>query len=158
MEKDQSVDTYAVRARLEAYRDKDKGLEHLEEQIAHIDARLEGLGAVNITDMPRTPSPAHDRMSDLINQKDELIAELKEDVEYLESERRYFNKIFRKMKSDHRSVLRFRYIQGLKWSDVAEAMYGARIDFNDKEESYRHRVLMMHEAALSSMASYISKS
>lgn len=146
----------AVKDRLNAYRDGEREIENQTEALERLTTKLEGVGAQEITDMPRSPSPPTDRMSDLVAQKIEIESEIAEDVEEQRKERKFITGILRKLKSaDERAIIRFRYLIGLSWDEVTDAMFGARTDYLGKEETYQRRVYRIHGAALLHMAEYI---
>ena len=155
---DDRYDVQAVKDRLTAYRESDRDIENQTELLEKLIARLEGVGAQEITDMPKAPSQSYDRMSDLVSQKIELEEMIGEDIAALREERKYFEKILRKLKkADERAVIRFRYFMRMNWSDVTEALFGAKTDFLDKEDSYNRRVTQLHCQALLHIAMCIEE-
>ena len=79
-------DTQAVKDRLNAYREADQDISNQTELLERLISRMEGLGAKEITDMPRSPSPSVDRISGLMNQKIEIEQCIAEDVTALEAQ------------------------------------------------------------------------
>ena len=149
----QKTNIKAVKERLDAYRDGERDIENLTEALERIKAKLEGVGAQEITDLPKSPSPPTDRMSDMIAQKIELEEELQACISFHRQERDFINGVLRKMKSaDEKSVIRLRYMIGLSWYDVTDSMFGARKDYLRKEESYLRRVFIVHGRALEHIA------
>lgn len=151
-------DTQAVKDRLNAYREADQDISNQTELLERLISRMEGLGAKEITDMPRSPSPSVDRISGLMNQKIEIEQCIAEDVTALEAERKEIEKILKHLKrADERAVIRLRYLVGLEWYEVADAMFGGKTDYLDKEESYLKRVFRLHGSALVSIAAYLKE-
>lgn len=149
-------DVQAVKDRLYSYRDGDREIENQTEALERLRTKLEGVGAQEITDIPRSPSPPTDRMSELVAQKIELEEEIAEVLEAQRKERMFITGILRKLRSaDERAVIRFRYIIGLSWDEVTDAMFGACVDYLGKEETYQRRVYRIHGSALLHMAEYI---
>ena len=150
---DKQYDVQAVKDRLNAYRDGEREIENQTEVLERLKTKLEGVGAQQITDMPRSPSPSNDRTSDLLSQKIEIEEEIAADLEAQRRERKFITGILRKLKSaDERAVIRFRYLIGLNWYDVTDALFGAKGDYLGKEESYLRRTTMLHGKALLNMA------
>lgn len=149
-------DVQAVKDRLNAYRDGEREIENQTEALERLRNKLEGVGAQEITGMPRSPSPPTDRMSDLVAQKIEIEEEIAGVLESQRKERKFITSVLRKIKSaDERAVIRFRYLIGLSWDEVTDALFGACIDYLGKEETYQRRVYRIHGSALLHMAEYI---
>ena len=148
----------AVKDRLVSYRERERDIENQTELLDRLQTKMEGVGAQNITDMPRSPSPSNDRLSDLMSQKIEIEEMIREDVEHQKSERKFIESVLKHLKSaDERGVIRFRYLMGLSWYDVTDAMFGAKGDYLGKEDSYLRRITKLHGQALLSMAKYIEE-
>jgi len=146
-------DVQAVKDRLNAYREGEREIETQTEVLDRLVSKLEGVGAKIITDMPRSPSPPTDRMTDLIAQKIELEEMIAEDIAFQTAERREISGVLKKLKSaDEKAVIRFRYMIGMNWLDVTNAMFGTLPDYLDKELSYQRRVQKIHGRALLHMA------
>ena len=74
---EKQYDVEAVKTRLYEYRDIAKEIDSQSERLERLKAKMYGVGAQAITDMPRTPSPDFDRMAGLIQQKEELEKEIR---------------------------------------------------------------------------------
>lgn len=146
----------AVKDRLVSYRERERDIENQTEMLDRLQTKMEAVGAQNITDMPRAPSPSNDRITDLMAHKIEIEEMIKEDLEYQKQERKFIEGVLKRIKSaDERGVIRFRYLVGLNWYDVTDAMFGAKGDYLGKEDSYLRRITKLHGQALLSMAKYI---
>ena len=146
-----------VKDRLNAYREAEIDIANQTELLERLISKMEGLGAKEITDMPRSPSPSVDRITSLMNQKIELEEVIAEDVAALERERKSIEGILKHLKSaNERAVIRFRYLIGLDWYGVTDAMFGGREDYLDKEDSYMKQVFRLHGKALLNIAIYLS--
>ena len=53
---------------------------------------------------------------------------------------------------ERRTVLQCRYLDGQAWSGVIYLLFGDRVDFTDKEDSFQRRVFNIHKAALEDLA------
>lgn len=147
-----------IKDRLREYREAEKEIENQTERLERLVSKMEGIGAKEITDMPRSPSPPTDRISSFMNQKIEIEECIAEDVAALDAERKAIESILKHLqRADERAVIRFRYLMGLDWYEVADAMYGGRTDYLDKEESYLKRVFRLHGSALLSIAVYLKE-
>ena len=146
----------AVKDRLNAYRESERRIENQTEAIERLRTKMEGVGAQEITDMPRAPSPSNDRLTDLVYQKQEMEEKLAADVAALREERQFINSVLSQLKSaDEQAVIQFRYLIGLNWYDVNDALYGAKADYLGKEDTYLRKAYHIHGQALLHMAAYI---
>ena len=150
-------DIQSVKDRLCQYRETQREIENQSQMIETIVAMMEGIGAQNITDMPKSHSPNNDRFTDLLTQKAEIEEEIGEILEHQKEERKYFQNVLRHVKrADERAVIRFRYLLCMSWDGVANALFGNTTDYLGKEESYLRRVTKLHGRALEHMATYIA--
>ena len=106
--------------------------------------------------MPRSPGFAGDRLGDVIGIADALDREAAEkelDAAALYNE---IDGAIRQIEGKHgverRTVLQCRYLDGQAWGGVTYLLFGDRVDFNDKEDSYARRTYMIHKAALEDLA------
>ncbi len=153
---EKQYDIQAAKDILYSYRDYEREIENKTELLERLTVKLEGVGAQNITDMPRAPSPANDRISDLISQKIEVEEMLTMDIEKFREKRRYIRGLIRSLRSaDEREVIRFRYLVGMEWYDVTDAMFGAKQDYLAKADSYQRRTYSIHARALNHIAAFI---
>ena len=138
---DKRYDIYAVKEKLKTYGEMVKDYSNQCERLERLMIRLEGLGAQNITDMPKSPSPSNDRMSDLISQKIEIEEELGFTYKEIQEERREMEKAIR-------------YIDRETYKEVTNLLFGDRKDYLDKEETYMRRTFQLHGEALVNLAAY----
>lgn len=151
-------DVEAVKTRLYEYREIAKEIDTQSERLERLKSKMYGVGAQAITDMPRAPSPAHDRISDLVQQKEELEKEIQEAIERQRSEREFLEGVIKHLRrSEERAVIRIRYFDCASWNDVVDLMFGDKPDLLEKEDGYLRRVYKLHGQALFSMAKYIEE-
>ena len=55
-------------------------------------------------------------------------------------------------KPDESAVIEMRYFDRMSWPDVCEALFGGRVDYIEKYDSYMRRTLRIHGAALVGLA------
>ena len=147
-------DTDAVKAKLTEYVEKVKYYRHQCERMDRLQTKIIGVGAQVLSDMPKAPSHDNDRAADLIAQKIDLENELGETAAELLEERRIEKAIASLKNADQKAVILSRYIDGESFKDVNELVFGGKIDFADKEDSYMRRVFNIHGAALIGLAAY----
>lgn len=156
MNEEKHYDVEAVKQRLIDLRDLRREIENQSERLERLETKLVGVGAQVLTDMPKSPSPSNDRISDLMQQKFDLEEDIRATLEHRRRERMFFEKIIRRLKrSDERAVIRSRYLDGASWGDVVDLLYGDEEDLLEREDMYRKRVFKLHGRALLSMAQYI---
>ena len=156
MNEEKHYDVEAVKQRLIDLRDLRREIENQSERLERLETKLVGVGAQALTDMPKSPIPSNDRISDLMQQKFDLEEDIRATLEHRRRERMFFEKIIRRLKrSDERAVIRSRYLDGASWGDVVDLLYGDEEDLLEREDMYRKRVFKLHGRALLSMAQYI---
>lgn len=57
--------------------------------------------------------------------------------------------------ADRREVLRLRYVDGLKWEDAAERLFGDDPKFWDRQDVFLRRAFKLHWAALEALAQFV---
>ncbi len=72
MNEEKHYDVEAVKQRLIDLRDLRREIENQSERLERLETKLVGVGAQALTDMPKSPSPSNDRISDLMQQKFDL--------------------------------------------------------------------------------------
>lgn len=54
-----------------------------------------------------------------------------------------------------KGVLQMRYLDGMSWDTINEALFGGNADFLDREDSYLRRVFYLHGDALAELAPHV---
>lgn len=57
--------------------------------------------------------------------------------------------------ADRREVLRLRYVDGLKWEDAAERLFGDNPKFWDRQDVFLRRAFKLHRAALEALVQFV---
>ena len=149
------VDTRQVKARLNRYREKDRDIDNEIERLEWLEAKLYNVGSPQISDLPKG-TPSKDRKESMIDKKDTLSNRIMDMIKEQEKERVWIEGILASFyKSDEKAVIRMRYIDGCKWNEVTEMLFGNEEDYDDKRESYLRRTTKLHERALINMARII---
>ena len=146
---DLPVDVAKVKRWLRSYNDRDRDIDTQLERLDKLETRLKSFGVPVLSDMPKSPSAADDRTADLVSQKVDLEKEIRT---ALVDQKTFRNQIYSLIdmvnNPDERAVLRIKYIDGYQWQDICDMLFGSRIDYVDKEESYLRRTHKIHKAAL----------
>lgn len=96
-------------------------IEGLQERIARIRASLEG-SAIRIRDLPGGASKERDRMATDVARLLELEDQLKAQVLEYETELIVIDEALAALPSPEQEIMRLRYVDGLKWWEVAQRM------------------------------------
>ena len=90
MNEEKHYDVEAVKQRLIDLRDLRREIENQSERLERLETKLVGVGAQALTDMPKSPSPSNDRISDLMQQKFDLEEDIRATLEHRRRERMFF--------------------------------------------------------------------
>lgn len=82
MNEEKHYDVEAVKQRLIDLRDLRREIENQSERLERLETKLVGVGAQALTDMPKSPSPSNDRISDLMQQKFDLEEDIRATLEH----------------------------------------------------------------------------
>lgn len=147
-----------LKNRLEDFRFTEEDLDYQQERLERLNSKMLEVGAQVITDMPRSPSPEPDRMTDYIVRKNQLMQDISSMLERHQEEREIIETILNKSlrKPSRRAVIRIRYLDAGSWNDVVDTMYGGKGDFREKEETYLRGVFRIRDEAISDMAEFIA--
>lgn len=149
-------DVAAVKERLINYREKEREIDNQIERLVRLVTKMNSVGAQVITDMPRAPGMAEDRMSGYLAQKEELEADIRRTEQEQKREWNRIEVVLSKLKhSDERAVIRIRYHDRESWAAVAEVIFGNIEDYEEREGTYVRRVHKIHGSALLNMAKII---
>lgn len=138
------------------YADAAREIRYLRERADAIRTRAASPASSKLDGMPRSPGFAGDRLGEAIgiadaldreaNEKEQVAAALYGEIDGA------IRKIDGKYGVERRLVLQCRYLDGQAWSGVTYLLFGDRIDFTDKEDSFQRRVFNIHKAALQDLA------
>lgn len=138
------------------YADAAREIRYLRERADAIRTRAASPASSKLDGMPKAPGFAGDRLGDVIGIADALEREADEkeqDAAALYNEiDRAIRQIEGKHGVDRRTVLQCRYLDGQAWGGVTYLLFGDRLDFADKEDSFQRRVFNIHKAALEDLA------
>lgn len=156
MEGGGTLSTDRVKEWLSRYADAAREVALLRARADAIRDRAASPTAPTLDGMPRAPGFDGDKLGGVIGAADALDREADEkerDVAALYGE---IDGTIRRIEGKHgaerRTVLQCRYLDGQPWGGVTYLLFGDRVDFNDKEDSYARRVYMIHKAALEDLA------
>lgn len=105
---------------LRQYTDVHKEIKHLEEELEKLEAKRLGPRISIITDMPTSPSYSNDQMERNLIKLEELKEKYDQLLEKLCEAQLKIEERIDKLEPHERDLIRYRYIDGLKWKDVCE--------------------------------------
>ncbi|MCD8398271.1 MAG: DUF1492 domain-containing protein [Lachnospiraceae bacterium] len=152
------VDAKSIKTRLLQYREKERDIDNQIERLDALAAKLYGVGSPQITDMPKGSSPSGDRTLSQIARKQKLEEQVKEMINEQADEQKWIESVLGRLSiADEKAVIRMRYIDGEKWDNVSELLFGSKDDYEEKRDSYLRRVTKLHGRALINMARIIEQ-
>lgn len=138
-----------TKERLQSYasliREIDNQIERLElmeeKMTAPISPRLDG--------MPRSGSSTFDRMTMELARKEELEKGIKRLIQKERDEAADIQEATKLLKkADERQVILLRYVDGLQWPEICEALYGQEKDYEERAEALMKKTFRVHGFAL----------
>ena len=138
------------------YADAAREIRYLRERADAIRTRAASPASSKLDGMPKAPGFAGDRLGDVIGIADALEREADEKEQDAAALYNEIDRAIRQIEGKHgverRTVLQCRYLDGQAWGGVTYLLFGDRVDFTDKEDSYQRRVFNIHKAALEDLA------
>lgn len=152
-------DVETLKFRLKNYCEIERDIDNQIERYERLEMKMKSIGSPAFDDMPKSPSPSHDRMLSMLIQKERLEKEIKASVKKRDDERDFIERLINNLhKADERAVIRMRYIDLASWNEVTDMMFGGKVDYIGKEDTYLRRTHKIHGAALLNMTIYLEKS
>ena len=122
-------------------------------------ARIAAARSTNLDGMPHGSNTDADRIGADLSRLEDLEQEAREVQQEATASRREIEVAIRKISgrgwADRREVLRLRYIDGLKWEDAAERLFGDDPQFWDRQDVFLRREFKLHRAALEALAQFV---
>lgn len=133
--------------------------DRLWDRLEDLRGRVESARTAHLDGMPHGNSRDADRIGGDLARLEDLESEAAAVQQEATAARRKIEaaikQIYCRRWSDLRECLRLRYIDGLRWEDVAEHLYGDSQDFWDRQEAYLRRTFKLHKTALDALAQFV---
>lgn len=157
---DQKAQAAAAKEWLLRYRDAARDSMALDSRIAAMRSRIESARTSNLDGMPRGSGFEGDNVGAALSRLSELEDESRECRAHAMALYHEINDTIKRITGPdspyQRAVLQMRYLDGSKWDEIAEMLFGDDPDdFDLKQDSYLRRVFKLHGAALSKLAELI---
>ena len=149
----------AVKEWLKAYRSNEERIDKQLDKLRTLRARMMSVGAKELSDMPRPPSNANDKLAEYIIQVESLELSIQRDIEIQDQSKKVIYELVEQLdKPEERNIIICRYVYGMEWSDVLSKVYGDDKKYLQNLDSYRRGMYRVHEDALRKMAQKWEKS
>ena len=136
----------------------DEDIQSQRERYERLHSKMMDIGSPEITDMPRNPSPEYDHLTDMLYTLDSIEEYIKEQTEKVRSEIAWVERVLEGVPSPkEKIIIRSKYIDKEKWTDILFTLYGGEVDYLSKEETYCRRMYRIHGNALDHMRDVIIK-
>lgn len=157
-QEDLSVIKDEIKKRLLEYRDNEREIDNQIERIENLESKLGSVGSPILSDMPKAPNSAADRMASQIAQKYDLEEKVRGLIHHQEEERGWIYSLTSHLRNaDERAVIEMRYIDVESWPSVCKMLYGHENDYEDHYESKMRLTTKKHGRALMNMAIYVAE-
>lgn len=148
-----------LKAWLRRYQELHVDADRLFDRVDEMRGRIQSARTADIDGLPHSQSRDGDRMGSDLAHLEELEQEAVEAQQEAAAARREIRAAIRQIIgprwADRREVLRLRYLDGLRWEDTAEKLFGDNPDFWDKPEIYLRRAFKLHNRALEELSKFV---
>ena len=133
---------------LQSYMDLIRKISRAEQRIDNFRVTMYDPKTTSYSDMPKASGDGtsrQERMVMRLNSMQESLKELasKENVLY-----KRIDDAIMEMRAERGALLSFRYLDGMKWSEVSLELFGEDPDYEDHEDRYVKRTFREHKEAL----------
>lgn len=144
---------------LHRYREFQCDADRLWDRLEDLQGRVESARTAHLDGLPHGNRGDADRIGAALAQVEEIETEAREAQATATAARREIDTAIRKITgrgwADRREVLRLRYIDGLRWEDAAERLFGDESAFWNKPEIFLRRTFKLHRSALEALAQFV---
>ena len=148
-----------LKAWLHRYQELQTDAGRLFDRVDELRGRIESARTSTLDGMPHSQTRDGDKTGALLAQLEEIEGEARAAQEAAAAYRREIRAAIRQIIgprwADRREVLRLRYLDGLRWEDVSEKLFGDEADYWDRPEAFLRRVYKIHGAALEELSKIV---
>lgn len=156
---DTAISAERIKAYLQSFSDDSKALALMQERLSNLESKTGSPRASNLTGMPRGPADPIDTIGRQVSAL-EVLRDAVTDAEAQLARKRQRVEAVINILHEKRvprwpekvNCLNLRYIDDMKWDDVAEVIFGTSADFWDNPDKYRARTMQHHRQGLQELA------
>lgn len=142
-----------MKHRLERYRDMNRDIELQMERIEYIRAKMAGVGAQQLSDMPKGSGGTKDRLAIMMDKVIEIEKEVKRMVDIQAAEKPLLDELVRQLDYQEKALIQMYYLDGVEsWEIVTAMLWGRNEDFEENPDNYKRRLFRLKEAAIQHIA------
>lgn len=149
----------ALKQWLHRYQDLQHDADRLWDRAGELRGRVEAARTSHLDGLPHAHGGDADRIGGIVSELEEVEAEAREAQEEATAVRRDIAATIKQIHgprwADKRECLRLRYLDGLRWEDISEKLYGDSQDFWDKSDIFLRRAYKLHSEALAELEQFV---
>lgn len=149
----------AVKEWLLRYSEINKSIDNLILRSEMLKDKAAAPSSINIDGMPHGKGGHSDKIGSIIARCEELDAEARKQIaESMDIYREIddtIKKIQGKGSADFRAVLQMKYLDLAEWNEVVFMLFGNKMDFSEREDSFTRRTFKLHSRALGIIKDFI---
>lgn len=149
----------ALKRWLRRYRELKRDVDLLYDRADDLRGRVEAARTSLLDGLPHGSRSDADRLGGIVAELEELETEALEAQQQASSARREIVTTIRQIHgprwADKRECLRLRYIDGLRWEDCAERIFGDSQNYWNRQEAYLRRCFKLHGEALAELEQFV---
>lgn len=150
----------AVKIWLQRYQEAVRDSEALDSRVANARARAEAAKVSRLDGMPHAAGYAGDTLGATLARIDELEGEAREARAHAVELYREIDTAIKGISGpgwpDQRAVLQMRYLDGCRWAEIAEMLFGGDPDdYAERQDSFVRRVHKLHAKALAALTEFV---
>ncbi|MGI1659405.1 MAG: hypothetical protein ACRKFN_10535 [Desulfitobacterium sp.] len=141
-----------TKERLQDYANLIREIDNQIERLELMEEKMTAPASPKLDGMPRSGSSTFDRMTLELAKKEELEKGIKRLIQKERDEAADIQEATKLLKkADERQVILLRYIDGLQWPEICEALYGQEKDYEERAEALMRKTFRVHGFALKNM-------
>lgn len=141
-----------TKERLRRYTNLIREIDNQIERLELMEEKLTAPASPKLDGMPRTGASTFDRMALEIAKKEELERGIKRLIQKERDEAADIQEAVKLLRNpDERQVILMRYIDGLQWPEICEALFGQEKDFEERADVLMRKTFRIHGRALANL-------
>lgn len=150
----------ALKRWLRRYRELKRDVDLLYDRVDDLRGRVEAARTSHLDGLPHGSSVDADRIGGIVAELEETESEAMVAQQEATATRREIAAAIKQIHgprwADLREILRLRYLDDLKWEDIAEKMFGDDPKYWDRADAFLRRAYKLHSEALAELEQFVS--